>query len=163
MGTVRLVQLGSGGGGERCVALVEEPRLRVLVGYASVYELAMAAIARGVSLTTLVEACATGAVVDYDAVYAGRDRWKLRVPLDHPSEAARCMVSGTGLTHLGSAKNRQKMHSVGEAEVTDSHADVSIRSRGWRGARPAAGKIGVSPEWFFKGTGGDFAGHRVRR
>jgi hypothetical protein len=149
LSTVRLVQLESAGG-ERCVALVEEPRLRVLVGYALVYELAMAAIARGVSLTSLVESCATEPVLDYEAVYAGRDRWKLRVPLDHPSEPARCMVSGTGLTHLGSAKNRQKMHSVGDAEFTDS---MRMFQSGVEGGRPAAGKIGVSPEWFYKGSG----------
>jgi hypothetical protein len=44
----RLVQIARGG--ERRIALVEEPRLRLLDGCGSVYELANSAIAAGVKL-----------------------------------------------------------------------------------------------------------------
>ena len=40
--------------------------------------------------------------------------------IDHPDEPARCLVSGTGLTHLGSARNRQSMHASTDADLTDS-------------------------------------------
>ena len=71
-------------------------------------------------------------------------------PIDHPAEPARCLVSGTGLTHLGSAKNRQAMHSVGEAEMTDS---MKMFRWGVEGGKPAPGKVGTAPEWFYKGSG----------
>ena len=50
----------------------------------------------------------------------GKSEWRLLPPIDHPGEPARCLVSGTGLTHLGSAKNRQPMHEAKESELTDS-------------------------------------------
>ena len=36
--------------------------------------------------------------------------WRLLPPIDHPAEPARCIVSGTGLTHFGSARDRHAMH-----------------------------------------------------
>jgi hypothetical protein len=54
------------------------------------------------------------------------------------------------LTHLGSAKNRQAMHSASEAELNDS---MKMFKWGVEGGKPAAGKIGVAPEWFYKGSG----------
>ena len=87
--------------------------------------------------------------VNYDAVYSGKGAWKLLPPVDHPPEPARCLISGTGLTHLGSAKNRQAMHSAGEAEMNDS---MKIFKWGVEGGKPAPGKIGISPEWFYKGN-----------
>jgi hypothetical protein len=65
----RLVQLGNGM--ERRVALVEEPRLRLLRGLHSVRALATEAIRRGDSLSALAGALHTEAVVDYDPVYHG--------------------------------------------------------------------------------------------
>ena len=91
-----------------------------------------------------------GEVLDYDSIYHGKSAWRLLPPIDHPSEPARCLVSGTGLTHLGSAKNRQAMHGASEAELSDS---MKMFKWGVEGGKPAPGKIGVAPEWFYKGTG----------
>jgi hypothetical protein len=55
------------------------------------------------------------------------------------------------LTHLGSAKNRQAMHSANEAELNDS---MKIFRWGMERGKPAPGQIGVAPEWFYKGSGG---------
>jgi hypothetical protein len=65
------------------------------------------------------------------------------------------MVSGTGLSHLRSADNRQAMHSAGE-QITDS---MRMYQWGVEGGRPEPGRIGVSPEWFYKGTGATLRGH----
>ena len=65
-------------------------------------------------------------------------------------EPARCLVSGTGLTHLGSAKNRNAMHGKNESELTDS---MKMFRWGLEGGRPEAGKAGTAPEWFYKGAG----------
>ena len=64
------------------------------------------------------------------------------------------LVSGTGLTHLGSAKDRQAMHAQA---VTDAARPVtdSMRMFEWgiAGGRPGEGEIGIAPEWFYKGNG----------
>ena len=77
-------------------------------------------------------------------------------PIDHPDEPSRCMISGTGLTHLGSARDRQSMHAVASDEMTDS---MKMFHWGKEGGRPAPGKIGTPPEWFYKGTGTTLRAH----
>jgi len=144
----RLVQIRNGA--ERRVALVEEPHLRLLEGVVSIYELTNAALATNVSLSALIKKHATGERLDYDSIYAGQSPWHLLTPIDHPAEPARCLVSGTGLTHLGSAKDRQAMHEMKEAELTDS---MKMFRWGVEGGRPTLGAIGVAPEWFYKGNG----------
>jgi hypothetical protein len=47
--------------------------------------------------------------LEYGEVYEARSAWRLAPPIDH-SEPCRCHVMGTGLTHKGSAENRQSMH-----------------------------------------------------
>src|SRR5271154_1444987 len=94
----------------RRVALVEEPRVRFLEGCSSIYELAQMALEAGKKLEEGAHARVENGSVDYDALYTGRSEWRLLPPIDHPGEPARCMVSGTGLTHVGSARDRQSMH-----------------------------------------------------
>ena len=143
----RLVQIKRGA--TRRVALVEEPKLRLLDGCSSVYDLAQAALSGGVRLTEAVRDSSSSEQLDYDAIYGGRSDWKLLPAIDHP-EPARCLVSGTGLTHLGSARNRQSMHAVNMDELTDS---MKMFHWGLEGGRPGREKIGVPPEWFYKGSG----------
>ena len=144
----RLVQIKHGG--TRAVALVEEPRLRLLTGVESIYELAQTAAAAGQSLLKLIQAHTGVESLDYDAIYRGQSEWGLLPPIDHPEEPARCLVSGTGLTHLGSAKNRQAMHSANESELNDS---MKMFRWGLEGGKPSSGSIGTAPEWFYKGNG----------
>ena len=106
----RLVQIKKGI--VRRVALVEEPHLRVLDGCNSVYELAHSAIKGCAKIGDLVRKRLTSERLEYDVVYSGRSEWRLLPPIDHPDEPSRCMISGTGLTHLGSARDRQSMHAA---------------------------------------------------
>jgi hypothetical protein len=145
---IRIVQIQNGA--TRAVALVEEPRLRLLNGVKSIFQLAQAAVDTNISLATLIQEKATGEWLDYDSIYDGKSEWRLLPAMDHPDEPARCLVSGTGLTHLGSAKNRQAMHSASEAELNDS---MKIFRWGVERGKPAPGQIGVAPEWFYKGNG----------
>lgn len=81
---------------------------------------------------------------------------KLLAPIDHP-DPAHVLVSGTGLTHLGSAEGRDKMHkaaSSGES-LTDS---MRMFVMGLEGGKPSVGEAGVQPEWFYKGDGGILVG-----
>ena len=150
---MRLVQLQWAD--RRKLAVVEEPRLRLVDWYRSVYELAMDALSSGVSLVQRVEESASAELLDYEEIYAGRSEWKLLPSADFPEEPARCLVSGTGLTHKASAKNRDAMHAAAQA-VTDS---TRMYLSGVEGGRPVAGKIGISPEWFYKGCGTVLRGH----
>jgi hypothetical protein len=145
----RIVQLTDGT--LRRVALVDEPHLRLLEGAQSTHALAAAAIDMDRALSELVVDRANGPALEYDEIYEGRSKWRLLPPLDHPAEPARCLVSGTGLTHLGSAKDRDAMHDVQQSETpTDS---LRMFRDGLAGGRPAAGHVGAAPEWFYKGVG----------
>ena len=144
---MRVVQL-SGPDGRR-VALVEEPGLRLLKDCRSVYELAGQCLNESTSLTEGIAERASDQLLDYDAVYAGLPDWRLGPSADVPAEPARCLVSGTGLTHRASAANRDAMHRAAQA-VTDS---TRMYESGLAGGKPAPGEAGVAPEWFYKGCG----------
>ena len=151
---MRFVQLKAGD--VRRVALVEEPKLRLLHTFDSLYALAHAAIASGGKLTSVAVNHITDESLDYDQIYSGSAMWKLLAPIDHPREAACCLVAGTGLTHLGSARDRQSMHVAKEQELTDS---MKMFHWGVEAGRPAAGEIGIAPEWFYKGNGSILHAH----
>src|SRR5687767_1711752 len=154
---LRLVQLIHPKEGRR-VALVEENRLRLLRAYFSIYDLATAALARRVPLAKFASKTASAKVLDYDAVYDGKSAWRFLPAFDHPDEPARCLVTGTGLTHKASAANRHAMHEADQkqAVVTDS---MRMYQWGLEGGRPARGKVGVPPEWFYKGSGAILRAH----
>ena len=135
---------------------MEEPNLRLLDGCSSIYELANVAIATGSTLSEVARQRATGDFLEYEPIYSGQSEWRILPPIDHPAEPARCLLSGTGLTHLGSARNRQSMHTTTEEKLTDS---MRMFRSGVEGGRPAPGCIGTPPEWFYKGTGTLLRGH----
>lgn len=149
----RLVQLKRGI--TRRVAVVEEPNLRLLDGCSGVYDLARVALSTNVGLVEAARQRSTAERLDYDEIYSGNSEWKLLPAIDHP-EPTRCLVSGTGLTHLGSARDRQSMHAVKMEDLTDS---MKMFHWGMEGGRPAPDSIGVPPEWFYKGTGAILRGH----
>jgi len=143
---MRLVQLKSDVGETR-VAAVEDDSLRLLKACNSVYELAQKALEEGKELIEMAMPNFAEAI-PYEPVYRGKSRWRLLPPFTHP-EPARCLVAGTGLTHKASADNRQAMHR-NQAELSDS---MRMYLMGVEGGRPGLGKIGVAPEWFYKGSG----------
>jgi hypothetical protein len=148
---IHLVQIGNGK--SRRVALVEEPHLRCLEGMDSIYELAQRLIRDGSKMAEQASALASGEMLDYEAIYAGRSEWKLLAPIDVPGDPSRLTISGTGLTHLGSAKERQAMHLAEAAKAEAITDSMKMFNWGVEGGRPAPGEIGIAPEWFYKGTG----------
>src|SRR5215467_8374042 len=153
-GMTRLIQIKKGQ--DRRVALVEEPGVRLLDSCRSIYELAHIAIEAGEKLSDIARKRARQEAIDYDPIYRGESEWKLLPAVDHPEEPARCLISGTGLTHLGSARDRQSMHTDITDDMTDS---MKMFRLGVEGGRPPRGTIGVPPEWFYKGTGGTLRAH----
>ncbi|WP_294314539.1 AraD1 family protein [uncultured Sphingomonas sp.] len=132
--------------GTRRVILTEEAA-HVLTGVATTRALAQAAIAEGVSLLDAARARRSDDSID---LVAALEAGELLPAIDHP-DSARLMLAGTGLTHLGSAAGRDAMHkAAAEGKQTDS---MRLFLEGMEGGRPAAGKIGAQPEWFYKGDG----------
>lgn len=129
----RLLQLKHPAWGRR-VALVEEDNLCLLTGEHSVYQIARKALADGKSLPELLADTRSGERLEYDPIYQGQSEWKLLPAFDHPSEPARCLVTGAGLTHKGAAEKRRLS---GEQ---DADADEQ-------------------PEWFYKGCGAILRAH----
>ena len=131
--------------GRRGVAAVDhDGGVRIVPGVNSVLALAHRALADGRSLTDLVSGTDAGELLDLATV-------DLLAPIDHP-DAAHLLLTGTGLTHLGSAEGRDKMHRIiGEAAVqTDS---MKMFLMGVEGGKPTDGAPGAQPEWFYKGDG----------
>jgi hypothetical protein len=137
--------------GVRKVAAVSQDgaTLQVLSGYERMYDLALGAARANTSIDALAAKALGGATERYeDVASAGR----LLPPLDHP-DPHRWLITGTGLSHLGSAAARDSMHAKiqkDESELTDS---MKMFKWGVEGGKPAAGKIGTPPEWFYKGDG----------
>ena len=152
-----LVQITNGT--TRRVALVAEPSLICLTGTTSIYDLAQHCLRASLSLTTHAQSIATGEVLSFDDVYTGRSPWRLLAPIDVPGSPSRVLVAGTGLTHLGSARERQAMHLADSSAVAEPSAQTdtpftdSMRMFQWGvdAGRPAPGEVGVAPEWFYKG------------
>ena len=139
---------------QRRVAVVHEPQLLVLREVDSTFVLEEKALNQGRALSQLVEDLVSDEALSYDDIYEGRSDWKLLPPIDCPGEPQRVQVSGTGLTHLGSARDRQAMHvaavAQNQAPMTDS---MRMFEWGREGGRPNSGEIGIAPEWFYKGDG----------
>ncbi|HZS54414.1 MAG TPA: AraD1 family protein [Bryobacteraceae bacterium] len=144
---IRLVQLKNAN--DRRLALVDEPSLVFLDSFSSIYDFAQVCIQTDSSANDVIERSLGKQRLTYDAVYAGDSGWTILPAAEHPTEPARCLVSGTGLTHMASAKNRNAMHLKAE-ELTDS---IRMYRWGIEGGKPEPGEIGVAPEWFYKGTG----------
>lgn len=118
---------------------------RLVPGFYSTYELAKAAIAAGTTVAALIEKHGQGDTVDLVALAA---EGKLDCPVRHP-DPAHMYLTGTGLTHTGSASARDNMHAD-TAGMSDS---MKMFRMGLEGGKPKPGETGVQPEWFYKGNG----------
>jgi hypothetical protein len=145
---LRLIQLQTADKRRLVAALEDEHRAVRLDGVESVYALAMSAIGAGISLA---DAASRRRTKDIIMLGDAANGLRLLAPIDHP-DPAHLHLTGTGLTHLGSAESRDKMHALaatGGAQ-TDS---MRIFLQGLKGGKPAAGAVGCQPEWFYKGNG----------
>lgn len=136
---------------EPAVGLVKsDTEIQLLSDVTSVYDLARETLAQNATLADEIHRRLSDTLVSYDEL---EQQHRLRAPFDHP-DAAHLFVTGTGLTHLGSADTRDSMHAKtsgkAESELSDS---MKMFKQGVAGGKPEAGAVGAEPEWFYKGNG----------
>ena len=150
--TLRLLQHRSDSG-ERAVIAAQVDAAHFVPGYTTIRALALHAIAQKISLSAAVDAAGKGDAVDIAAEFEAN---RLLAPIDH-EDGAHVQLTGTGLTHLGSAEGRDKMHR--EAAAAEKQTDsMRMFLEGLEGGKPAAGETGQQPEWFYKGDGSQLVG-----
>jgi hypothetical protein len=134
--------------GKRCVGVAAGDGLHVIRGVASTIALATRAMKEKKKLASLAKELSSERPESYEA--ALREK-RVLPPVTH-DDPAHCIITGTGLTHLGSASARDSMHKKlgGEETLTDS---LRMFKMGLEGGRPKKGEAGVQPEWFYKGDG----------
>ena len=134
--------------GKRALAVTARGESRMVKGARSTLDLARQAIAEEVSLRKLIADRGVGKPVDLRRALKER---RVLPPVDH-KDPAHVFVTGTGLTHLGSAEGRDQMHRdlADPAKFTDS---MRMFRLGLDGGKPGRGETGAQPEWFYKGDG----------
>jgi len=144
-----LVSQVSNGEGAISIVAREGSEAYIVNNATSVLELALEAISDGVSLIETITRHGLGAPMDLSRAHGEA---RMGLPINHP-DPAHMHLSGTGLTHLGSAAARDAMHArsdeAASADMTDS---MKMFRMGVEGGRPEHGAIGVQPEWFYKGN-----------
>jgi len=137
---------------KRALVVTARGESRLVKGARTTYELATQAVAAGATIRKIIADRGVGKPVDLAAALKER---RVLAPIDH-RDPAHLWVTGTGLTHLGSAEGRNKMHRdlAGAHALTDS---MRMFKMGLEGGKPKAGAPGVQPEWFYKGDGSTIA------
>lgn len=145
-----LISQITGPEGKPLVVAREGSEAYAVKGATGVYELALEAARSGGRLADRIAELGLGDAVDLEAAY---EEGRVLLPVTHP-DPEHLHLTGTGLTHLGSAATRDAMHTAAtqtdEASLTNS---MKMFRMGLEAGKPAAGKIGVQPEWFYKGNG----------
>ncbi len=134
--------------GKRSLAVTARGESRLVKGARTALDLALQAIESNIPLRRLITERGLGKPVDLARALKER---RVLTPIDH-KDPAHVFVTGTGLTHLGSAEGRDAMHKdlADPAKLTDS---MRMFRLGYEGGKPKKGEIGAQPEWFYKGDG----------
>jgi len=134
--------------GKRSLAVTARSESRLVKGARTTLDLARQAIESNISFRRLIADRGLGRLVDLERALKER---RILPPIDH-KDPAHVVVSGTGLTHLGSAEGRDAMHRdlADPAKLTDS---IRMFRLGLEGGKPTKGEMGAQPEWFYKGDG----------
>ncbi len=149
---IRFVQYRQPDGKRALAVLTSRGARRVRVAD-TLAALAQKAIDLEATLTEVALSDDLGETVDIDQALA---EGRVLPPIDH-TDPAHLILTGTGLTHLGSAEGRDKMHKAALAQKEGAGEQLTDSMRmflmGAEGGKPATGVVGVQPEWFYKGDG----------
>ena len=118
--------------GKRAVAVAAGDGLHVIKGVSSTIALANRAFKEKKKLAALAKELSSERPESYEAALKEK---RVLPPVTH-DDPAHCIITGTGLTHLGSASARDSMHKKldgGETALTDS---LKMFKMGLEGGRP---------------------------
>ena len=121
--------------GKRALVVTARGESRLVKGARTTLELASQAIEAGVPLRRIVAERGVGKPVDLAGALKEK---RVLAPIDH-KDPAHVLVTGTGLTHLGSAEGRDAMHRslADPAALTDS---MRMFKLGLDGGKPGPGE-----------------------
>ncbi|WP_339857563.1 AraD1 family protein [Thalassospira alkalitolerans] len=145
---MRLVQYTDTAGAQHVAIVEDADTLIPLVGVSTTRELANIAISLGGTMIDTAKTHKGDTRIDYNEVV---ESGRLLPPVTH-ADPAHFLVTGTGLTHLGSASARANMHKA-DNKAADETDSMKMFRMGVEGGKPKPGEHGVQPEWFYKGDG----------
>lgn len=132
------------------VGIVEDERVHILTNVGSTYDLFFETAKDNSNITNKALQLVSNHYESYQQLI---DEKRMLVPLNHP-DPYHTWITGTGLTHLGSASSRNAMHekagNLGGMKITDSMKmfRMGVDNGRMKGHIPAS-----QPEWFYKGNG----------
>ena len=136
--------------GQCNVGIVENEKINVLAQVNSSYQLFFDVIRDRTNIQDAVYHLASHSYEEYGRLVEEK---RLLLPLDHP-DPYHTWITGTGLTHLGSAESRNAMHekisNSSQHELSDS---MKMFRMGLENGKMKAGIPASQPEWFYKGNG----------
>ncbi len=134
----------------RRVGLVEGEKINMLKSVKSTYDLFFRQLQDQTSMQDTVSQLVSGHYENYTSLI---DEGRILVPLDHP-DPYHTWITGTGLTHLGSANSRSAMHqNLKTAEAPDATDSMKMFRMGIENGKMKENNPAVQPEWFYKGNG----------
>ena len=134
---------------EKRVAKVDGNNIIPTVKPSSTFDYVQKAITDNKSLRDIINDDLSSEDINYKKII---DEKRILAPIDHP-DTSKFLITGTGLTHLGSADARDEMHKAEQTDESQKTDTMKMFELGLKGGKPEMGKSGVQPEWFYKGDG----------
>lgn len=132
-----------------CVGVVNSDRIRMLNRVTSTYELFIEAQKRSLKMEDIIPGLLSDKEEDYNIISKEQ---RLLLPLTHP-DPYHTWITGTGLTHLGSAASRNAMHERINAATTELTDSIKMFQIGLQNGKMKNDIPAAQPEWFYKGNG----------
>lgn len=121
----------------------------IINGASSILELGKLAAKNNKSLEEQALAQGFGEKIDVNEVIKAQRQ----LPILNDISPSQIFLTGTGLTHLGSAEGRDKMHRSASENPDNLTDSMKMFLMGVENGKPKNGEIGAQPEWFYKGNG----------
>jgi len=145
---LKLIQFINDNGLPR-VGVIRGDKIEILNGVESNYELFVRSQQRSLQIEDLIPDLLSGEYADYNII---ENENRLLLPLTHP-DPYHTWITGTGLTHLGSAASRNAMHEKIKSETQVLTDSIKMFQMGLENGKMENDIPAVQPEWFYKGNG----------
>ena len=146
---MRVIQYRGLDGARRVGTVSDDGAVHTIRGATTSYALALEAIRKKLPIEQIIQERVSHEKDSMDKIISDK---RIHVPFHHPDPYHQ-LITGTGLSHLGSASARNSMHeklTEEESSMTDS---MKMFKWGLDGGKPSATEIGTQAEWFYKGDG----------